>query len=140
MPYTSSKTFTRYTVSTGDIESVERTESGFLEVHAVSNYSGWVYFRYEDTQNIFSETKRSVNLTKSLDNKILDIPPENAWVTRELQKNPGDVLSFSLHIIDYIDEIGEIIYTLNPCTCDCPTNERPFERPTPPGETFTACV
>ena len=132
----SSKTFTRYNVSTGDVESVGRTGSGLLEVHVVSNYSGWVYFGYEDTQNIFSETKRSINFTKSMDNRIIDIPPENAWVTRELQKNPGDILSFSLHIIDYIDEIGEIIYTLNPCTSDCPTNERPFERATPPGRVY----
>ena len=130
----SSKTFTRYNVSSGDVESVGRTGSGLLDVHVVSNYSGWVYFRYEDTQNVFSETKRSINVTKSVNNESITLPPENSWITREPSYQFENVLPFFLHIIDYIEEAAEIIYTLNPCTSDCPTNERPFERPTPPGK------
>ena len=134
----SSKTFTRYNVSIGAIESVRNVQfEGFetQEVRAISNYSGWVYFRFEDMRNVFSDTKRSINVTKPQNDVTVHLPPENAWITRERQKNPGEVLPLYLHIFDYIEEAGEIIYTLNPCTSDCPTDERPFERAAPPGKT-----
>ena len=134
----SSKTFTRYNVSTGAIESVRNVQfEGFetQEVRAISNYSGWVYFRFEDMRNVFSDTKRSINVTKPQNDVTVHLPPENAWITRERQKNPGEVLPLYLHIFDYIEEAGEITYTLNPCTSDCPTDERPFERAAPPGKT-----
>ena len=133
----SSKTFTRYNVTIGDITSVRRINfegSETLKVRVLSNYSGWVYFRYEDIRNVFTETKRSINLTKSQNDENVDLPPENAWITRESQQNPGEVLPFYLHIVDYIEEAGEVTYTLNPCTSDCPTDERPFERAAPPGK------
>ena len=134
----SSKTFTEYSVSFGNVESVERVifkGSELVEVNVTSSQDGWVYFRYEDTSNVFSETKRSVNLTKIKNGESNQLPPENAWITQERQKSPGDtMLPFYLHIIDYIEEADNTTYTLNPCTKDCPTDERPFERAAPPGK------
>ena len=134
----SSKTFTEYSVSFGNVESVKRVVfegSELVEVNVTSSQDGWIYFRYEDTSNVFSETKRSVNLTKIKNGESIQLPPENAWITQERQKSPGDtILRFHLHIIDYIEEADNTIYTLNPCTKDCPTDERPFERAAPPGK------
>ena len=130
----SSKTFTRYNVSRGSIESVHFQGSNLLEVRAVSNYTGWVYFRFEDMQNVLRETKRSVNFTKPLNGGTIALPEENAWITRETQRSPGDTsLPYFLHIFDYIEDVGEITYMLNPCISDCPTDQQPFEIDLPPG-------
>ena len=133
----SSKTFTRYNVSRGSIESVHLQGSNLLEVRVVSNYSGWVYFRFEDMQNVLRETKRSINFTKPLNGGTIALPEENAWITRETQRSPGDTsLPYFLHIFDYIEDVGEITYMLNPCTSDCPTDEQPFEMTNPPGKIY----
>ena len=133
----SSKTFERYNVSSGEVISLQNINFASFQsqqVVAITNTSGWVYFRYEDTQNVFSTTLRAINVTKEQNNQTTVLPVENAWVTRERQKNPGEETPFYLHICDYIEEAGEVVFTLNPCTSDCPTNEQPFEKLAPPGK------
>ena len=127
----STKTFTRYNVSTGIIEALTPQDPEHIEVQAVSNYSGWVYFRFEDVGNVFSEIKQNINFSKSLDG---DLPQQNAWVAGESQPRPGKAEKFFLHIIDYFDEAGAVTYILRPCTSGCSTDEQPFESVTPPGK------
>ena len=115
----SSKTFTRFNVSTGEVESLAPLDSGRIEVHAVSNTSGWVYFRHEDLDRVFAETKRSINFTKSVGGVVTSLPPENAWVAGEAQPSSRTTDPFFLHIIDHLDEAGEVVYILNPCSTDC---------------------
>ena len=134
-----SKTFEHYNVSLGEIISIQSIQiQGVMtqQVMVTANSSGWVYFRYNDTENIFHETKRAINFTKIQNNVNTDLPPENAWITRERPKNPGEITHFILHIFDYLEEAGEAVFTLNPCTSDCPTNEQPFEKPAPPRKYF----
>ncbi len=133
----SSKTFERYNVTTGEVLSLQENEFRGVttqEVVTTSNNSGWVYFRYEDTRGVFSSTARAINLTKIHNNQTLELPAENAWITSELQQNPGEAGSLCLHILDYIVEPGETVLTLNPCTTDCSVDEQQFEKPTPPGK------
>ena len=130
----SSKTFTRYNVSNGVVESVNSQGSELVQVHAVTNYTGWVYFRSEVSQNMFSEAKIAINFTKSADGQTISLPSENAWITKDSQQNVGDSRPFILHIIDFIEEATEVTYILKPCTSDCVTGEQPFERDTPPGK------
>ena len=91
----SSKSFTHYNVSTGVIESVIPQGPDFIDVQAVSNYSGWVYFRFEDIHNVFREMKRSINFTKLIDGEVIDLPQENAWVAGESQPSSGGTEHFS---------------------------------------------
>ena len=130
----SSKTFTRYNVSEGDIESLTLQHSGSIEVLASSNLSGWVYFRFEDVDRVFMETKRSINFTKTVGGEVTRLPPENAWVAGEAQPSSGETDPFFLHIIDYLDEAGDVVYTLNPCVSDCASDEQEFEPVLPPGK------
>ena len=123
----SSKTFTRYNVSEGDIESLTLQHSGSIEVLASSNLSGWVYFRFEDVDRVFTETKRSINFTKTVGGEVTRLPPENAWVAGEAQPSSGETDPFFLHIIDYLDEAGDVVYTLNPCVSDCASDEQEFD-------------
>ena len=80
----SSKTLERYTVNAGTILSVHTTSdlARSLEVRTSSNSTGWVYYRYEDTEGILSGTASIVNGTKSKGNEVVVIPPENSWITR----------------------------------------------------------
>ena len=133
----SSKTFTRYNVSEGEIQSLRPQGSSSIEVLAASNYSGWVYFRFEDVGRLFSETKRSINFTRSAGGELTRLPPENAWVAGEAQPSPGTADPFFLHIIDYLEEDGEVVYILNPCVSDCATDEQEFEPVAPPGKIYT---
>ena len=134
----SSKTFTQYVVSIGDIDSVGKaeTESFKLQVHAISNKSGWVYFRYDDIQNMFSDTERNLNITKYYYNETVELPPQNAWVSRELLSSAleQEQSILQLHILDYLEVAGDITYMLNPCTFDCPVDKQPFEIVLPPGK------
>ena len=130
----SSKTFTRFNVSTGEVDSLAPLDSGRIEVHAVSNTSGWVYFRHEDLDRVFAETnKRSINFTKSVGGVVTSLPPENAWVAGEAQPSSRTTDPFFLHIIHHLDEAGEVVYILNPCSTDCLTDEQEFEPIAPPG-------
>ena len=130
----SSKTLTRYNVSEGAIESIIPQSSGSIEVLASSNFSGWVYFRFEDVGRVFTGTKRSINFTKVVGGEVTRLPPGNAWVAGEAQPSPDDADPFFLHIIDYLDEAGEVVYLLNPCVSDCATDEQEFEPVVPPGK------
>ena len=130
----SSKTFTRYNVSEGEIQSLIPQDSGVIHALAASNYSGWVYFRFEDVDGLFSETKRSINFTKFIGGEVTQLPAENAWVAGEAQPSPEVADPFFLHIIDYLDEVGEVVYILNPCVSDCATDEQEFEPVAPPGK------
>ena len=131
----SSKTFTKYNVSEGEIQSLIPQDSGVIHALAASNYSGWVYFRFEDVDGLFSENKRSVNFTKFIGGEVTQPPAENAWVAGEAQPSPGAADPYYLHIIDYLDEVGEVVYILNPCVADCATDEQEFEPVAPPGKT-----
>ena len=132
----SSKTFTRYNVSEGDIESLTLQHSGSIEVLASSNFSGWVYFKFEDVDRVFAETKRSINFTKTVGGEVTRLPPENAWVAGEAQPSPGEADPFFLNIIDTLDEAGDVVYTLNPCVSDCASDKQEFEPVVPPGKSF----
>ena len=58
---------------------------GLIQVDAMSNYSGWVYFRFEDTLSLLGEeSKRSINFTKISGNGAVDLPVENARITRAI--------------------------------------------------------
>ena len=87
-----SKTFEQYNVSVGEIISIQSIQiQGVMtqQVMVTANSSGWVYFRYNDTETIFHETKRTINFTKIQNNVSTDLPPENAWITRGRQKKSG---------------------------------------------------
>ena len=131
-----SKIFTRYNVSIGDIALITNIDNeDLITVHAISNYSGWVYFRYEDLHSLFSSAERSINVTKSLNNETIDLPPENAWITEERQTSASEQEQpLYLHIFDYLEEAGEVNYILKPCTSDCPIDEQPFDTVLPPGK------
>ena len=130
----SSESFTKYNVSVGEIHSVTPQSSGSIEVHAVSNYSGWVYFRFEDKDNIFSETRHAINFTKLVNGESTHLPPENAWVAGEAQPSSTSADVFFLHITDYLDGAGDIVYLLHPCTANCVPDEQEFEPVAPPGK------
>ena len=126
----SSKTLKHYNVTTGEILSVLSvdSESMSVEVQASGNRSGWTYFRYEDTQNLFTSTALAVNFTKNEDSRSVPLPPENCWITRQRTRNNAeDKQPFYLHILDYIHNNESVVYTLNLCTFDCQTDERPYE-------------
>ena len=126
----SSKTLQQYNVTTGEILSVQSvdSESMSLEVQASSNSSGWTYFRYEDTQSLFTSTALAVNFTKNEGSRSVPLPPENCWVTRQrTRNNVENKQPFYLHILDYIHDSEGVVYTLNLCTFDCRTEERPYE-------------
>ena len=126
----SSKTLKHYNVTTGEILSVLSvdSESMSVEVQASSNSSGWTYFRYEDTQGLFTSTALAVNFTKNEDSRSVPLPPENCWITRQRTRNNAeDKQPFYLHILDYIHDNESVVYTLNLCTFDCQTDERSYE-------------
>ena len=126
----SSKTFTRYNVSVGYVESVERLGPERLEVHVVCNSSGWVYFQHDIT-SIRIEIRQSFNLTKFQSDETVYLPPENAWISGDVQGNSRENF---LHIIDFFEDIGEVTYMLSPCTLNCPLDVLPFLTAEPPGK------
>lgn len=128
----SSKSFERFNVTVGEVKSLQTIQPGTQRVVANSNNTGWVYFRYEDTQSVFSRTARTINATKHQNNQTVALPSENTWITREVQTGFREAGSLYLHIFDYIEEAGEVLFTLNLCTVNCPTDEQPFEISLPP--------
>ena len=127
----SSKSLERYSVSVGTVLSVrfnpDRTT--ILEVVTVSNATGWVYYRYEDTQGFLSGTAASINGTKREGNKIFSIPAENSWITR-VKNSQMDTETFHLHIFDMIEATEEVTFFMNVCALNCQGVEMPFTRPT----------
>ena len=80
----SSRTLEQYNVSIGNIQLISissNNESTSLLVGATSNVTGWVYYRYEDTQGVLRQTASSINVTKLQGNQSIIIPSENAWIT-----------------------------------------------------------
>ena len=123
----SSKSLDHYNVTTGVVLSVRSLTTYLLEVRTVSNHTGWVYYRYEDTQSILSSTAFTLNGTKQEGNEVVSIPPENSWITRENGSSSNDD-SFYLHIVDNITTTDEIIFNMELCSFDCPTVEISYSR------------
>ena len=118
----SSKTLQSYNVSAGTILSV-RTISGIptlLEVRSFSNSTGWVYYRFEDTQGLLSETASAVNITKYENSMTTSIPPENSWITRESYRGARRATdNLYLHIVDSVGTAGEVVFVADLCRVDC---------------------
>ena len=123
----SSKSLEHYNVSVGVVLSVHYITTYLLEVRTVSNYTGWVYYRYEDTQGILSSTAFTLNGTKQEGTDIVSMPPENSWITWEDSSSSNDDV-FYLHIVDNITTTDEIVFTMELCSTDCPTVEMAYSR------------
>ena len=127
----SSKTLQHYNVSADTIHSVHTTSdvATLLEVRTSSNRTGWVYYRYEDTQGILSETAPALNVTKPEGNESVPIPPENSWITRDRYSRMSTETLY-LHILDSVKTTEEVIFIMDLCTSNCKTMELSFTRPT----------
>ena len=126
----SSKTLERYNVSVGTILSVRSITTTLLEVRTFTNTTGWVYYRYEDTQGMLSNTAFSINATKQEGNDTITAPAENLWITKDRDTN-SDTDAFCLHVVDYVTTDGEVVFNLNLCVSDCNIVERSFLRSVP---------
>ena len=126
----STKTLQQYNVSVGTILSVQMNIMlSSLVIRTSTNSTGWVYYRYEDTQGILNATALSVNGTKYEGNQTVVLPSENSWITSDRDERT-ETETFYLHILDYVETTDEVVFILNPCTDDCPTLGLPFTRPT----------
>ena len=123
----SSKSLDHYNVSVGVVLSVRSLTTYLLQVRTVSNYTGWVYYRYEDTQGILSSTAFTLSGTKQEGIDTVSIPPENSWITWEDSSSSNDDV-FYLHIVDNIITTDEIIFNMELCSTDCPTVEMAYSR------------
>ncbi len=133
----SSKTLQQYNVSIGTILSVQMNIMiSSLAVRTSTNSTGWIYYRYEDTQGILNITALSVNSTKYEGNQTVVLPSENSWITSD-RDEATEMETLYLHILDYVETTDEVIFVLNPCTDDCPTLGLPFTRPTVKRELIT---
>ena len=82
----SSKTLKSYSVSAGEVMSVESKKlnnSNYLIVETFTNSSGWVYYRYKDTTGLLTYTASSLVTTKIEHGKNVSIPPENARIASD---------------------------------------------------------
>ena len=126
----SSKTLQQYNVSVGTVLSVQMNiVTSSLAVRTSTNSTGWVYYRYEDTQGTLNTTALSVNGTKYAGNQMVVLPSENSWITSNRDETT-ETETFYLHILDNVETTDEVLFILNPCTDDCPTLGLPFTRPT----------
>ena len=127
----SSKTLQRFNVSAGDVLSVQATSDtvSTLEVRTSSNHTGWVYYRYEDTQRILRRTAFTVNTTMLEANVTTPIPSENSWITRD-RDSGRNMETFYLHIVAYVQTTDEVLFTMTLCTSDCSHVEIPYVPPT----------
>ena len=123
----SSKSLEHYNVSTGVVLSVRSLTTYLLEVRTVSNNTGWVYYRYEDNQGILSSIAFTLNGTKQEGTKIVSIPPENSWITKDDSSTSNDDV-FYLHIVDNITTTDEVVFNMELCSTDCPTVEMAYLR------------
>ena len=117
----SSKTLERYNVSVGTILSVHSITTTLLEVRTFTNTTGWVYYRYEDTQGILQSTALTVNGSKQDNNRTISLPPENSWITRNKSAE-----TFSFHVVDNITIHGEVTFMMDLCSSDCHGVEMKF--------------
>ncbi|XP_065905004.1 uncharacterized protein [Dysidea avara] len=133
----SSKTLERYNVSGGTILSVSSITATILEVRTFTNTTGWVYYRYEDTQGIFKSTALTVNGSKQINNHTTSMPPENCWISSGVKSLNSDTKTFHLHIFDTITSIGEVVFMMNLCGSNCHGTEMTFVKvPTAPTVNF----
>ena len=134
----SSKTLQRYNVSVGKVLTVRVSSrsdtASLIEVRTSSNTTGWVYYRYEDTQGILSGTALSVNATKieGHSGKRIHLPPENSWITRN-RVPIGDAEALHLHILDNVKTTDEVNFFMDICLVNCQEQELPFTRATVKG-------
>ena len=123
----SSKSLEHYNVSTGVVLSVHSFTTHVLEVRTVSNSTGWVYYRYKDNQGILSNIAFTLNGTKQVGDKIVSIPPENSWITKDDSSTSNDDVYY-LHIVDNVTVTDEIVFNMELCSTDCPTVEMAYFR------------
>lgn len=145
----SSKTLQSYDVTAGTILSVN-TISGIptlLEIRSISNSTGWVYYRYEDTQGLLSGTAVAVNITKYEDGVATSIPPENSWITRQTYRGARTTENLYLHIVDSVATVDEVVFVADLCRVDCyraiitpPTQAATSTKSTPPATPTQATV
>ena len=129
----SSKTLQSYNVSAGTILSVRVIVSSapaLLEFRSFSNSTGWVYYRFEDTQGLLSETALTVNVTKYENGIATSIPPENSWITRQSYRGARRTTeNLYLHIVDSMETVGEVVFIVDLCRVNC---NRATTEPTTP--------
>ena len=125
----SSKTLTRYDVEQGEVLSVRATSAGSnsLEVRTIANNTGWVYYRYTDTQSILTNTAQTVNAMKQEGNDTYQIPFINTWITRDSDSRGSE--TFYLHVLDFIQSTDEVIFTVTLCRTNCSSIGMPFIPP-----------
>ena len=121
----SSKSLERYNVSIGTVHSLGSTAANLLEVRTTSSNIGWVYYRYEDTQELLRNVISFESGVKQERNSInVSIPTDNFWITRESD-------SVYLHIVDNVTTTNEIVFNLTLCISNCPTIGVQYIFPTP---------
>ena len=126
----SSKTLRHYNVSVGvvlSVHTISTSEEILLSVNTFSNSTGWVYYRYEDIQGIFSSIVPSNTVIKQENNQIISLSPENSWITRNRDSN-SEIDTFYLHLVDSVTSVGEITFNISLCVSDCSAVEIPFVR------------
>ena len=117
----SSKTLQHFNVCSGAVLSVHitsTTEETILSVNTYSNTTGWVYYRYEDTQGIFSSTVPFNKVIKQEGNHTVSLPPENFWVTRDTDSDS----TFYLHLVDSMTSVGQMIFSISLCASELECN------------------
>ena len=124
----SSRTLQQHNVSIGTVESVHMISDNTttsLVVRTSSNMTGWVYYRYEDSQGTLMQTAPSLNATKTIGNQTVSIPPENIWITND-QNSAAVTETHYLHILDHV-MTSDVDFNVNVelCSVDCPTVEMP---------------
>ena len=80
----SSRTLEHHNVSIGTVQSVDRMTDNTtisLLANTTSNNTGWVYYRYEDSQGVLGRRASSLNFTKTEGDQTVDLPPQNSWIT-----------------------------------------------------------
>ena len=113
----------------GEVLSVSTTSAGSnsLEVTTIANNTGWVYYRYTDTQNILTNTAQTVNAMKQEENETYQIPFINTWITRDSNSRGSE--TFYLHVLDFIQSTDEVIFTVTLCRTNCSSIGMPFILP-----------
>ena len=121
----SSKNLELYNVSIGTVVSLQSITTDLVQVRATTSYTGWVYFRYEDTQETLSDfVLFESGVKQEQSNNNVSIPIDNFWITREDS-------NVYLHIVDNISSTGEVTFNLTLCINDCPTIGIQYVWPTP---------
>ena len=137
----SSKTLQSYNVSAGTILSVRNIASSIstlLEVRSFSNSTGWVYYRYEDTQGLLSETASAVNVTKYESGVATSLPPENSWITRQNYRGARRTTeNLYIHIVDSVETAGEVVFIVDLCRVNCNRATTDITTPATPTQAAT---